>query len=227
MPHLFLVRHGQSRWNLDNKFTGWVDVPLSKQGISEARKTAAKLKNVSIDVAFTSKLVRAQETLLIILAHQKKCGIFLHESKKRKEWSEHIVKNEIPIHSSDKINERYYGDLQGMNKNTARRKFGKKQVHIWRRGYAIRPPNGESLKDVYKRAVPYFKKNIVPELQKGKDVLVAAHGNSLRAIIKYIESISDENIPNLELGLATPIIYDFKKGKLLRDKHFTFNRPMQ
>ncbi len=230
MSYLILVRHGESRWNLMNKFTGWVDVPLSKTGIREAEKTAKALEKVKIDVAFTSKLVRAQETLLIILAKQKKTGIFIHKSRLRKLWSKHLGEEledeEIPIYSSEKINERYYGALQGLNKDFARKKWGAEKVHEWRRSYTIRPPKGESLKDVYKRAIPYFKSKIMKSVKANQNVIVSAHGNSLRAIIKYIENISDEKIPELELKTGKPIIYQFKEGKLVKTNKHGFNRPI-
>ena len=221
MGKLILIRHGQSLWNLHNKFTGWVDIPLSEKGLLEAKNAANKLKNIDIDVAFTSTLIRAQQTLFTILAKQNKIGIFLHSQKKEQNWSLHpkeFDSKEIPIYSSNKINERYYGDLQGKNKDSARKKFGEKKVHIWRRSYDIPPPNGESLKDTCKRAIPYFEKEILPYVKKGKNVIVAAHGNSLRGIIKHIEQISDNDIPNLELPTGKPIIYDYKKGKLVREK---------
>jgi 2,3-bisphosphoglycerate-dependent phosphoglycerate mutase len=217
MNYLILVRHGQSRWNLENRFTGWVDVPLSEKGIKEAMDCAVELENVKIDVAFTSKLIRAQETLLLILAKQNKTGIFLHESDKRDKWSQHpsrFEENEIPIFSSDALNERFYGNLQGQNKQDARDKFGEEQVFRWRRSYDVRPPGGESLKDTYERTIPYFKEVIVPQLENGKNVIVAAHGNSLRSVIKYIENISDEDIPKLELATGKPLFYSFENGEL-------------
>ena len=219
MTKLILIRHGQSLWNLANKFTGWVDIPLSEKGIQEAKKAGKKLEKIDIDIAFTSKLIRAQETLFIILSKQNKTGIFLHNNKKEKEWSLHpkeLEKNEIPIFSSEKINERYYGKLQGLNKDETRKKYGEEKVHIWRRSYDIPPPSGESLKDTCKRAIPYFQKEILPYLKKGKNVIVSAHGNSLRGIIKYIENISDEDIPSLELPTGKPIIYEYKKGKIMK-----------
>lgn len=232
LGYLILVRHGESRWNIANKFTGWVDVPLSEVGVHEAMITAKNLENVKIDVAFTSKLVRAHETLLLILAEQKNTGIFLHSSHWRKLWSLHygrkeFEENEIPIHSSDRLNERYYGSLQGMNKDFAREKWGEEQVHIWRRSYSVRPPSGESLKDVYKRAVPYFKNKIMKHVKANQNVIVSAHGNSLRAIIKYIDNISDADIPNLELQTGKPIIYEYKNNKLVKINHeHFFDRPI-
>ncbi|MBW3002752.1 2,3-bisphosphoglycerate-dependent phosphoglycerate mutase [Candidatus Woesearchaeota archaeon] len=230
MSYLILVRHGESRWNLANKFCGWVDVPLSENGIKEALSAAKKLEGLTLDVAFTSKLERAQETLLLILAKQKFTGIFLHNTGKMAKWSKHphkLEKNEIPIYSDTALNERYYGRLQGMNKDAARRKWGKPQVFKWRRSYDIRPPGGECLKDVYKRTVPYFKKVIMPHIRKKKDVIISAHGNSLRALIKYLDNISDEKIPHLELPTGKPIIYKYTKGKLIKEKHkHSFTRPV-
>lgn len=220
MSHLILIRHGASKWNEENRFTGWVDIPLSEKGLREAKKAGVAIKNISIDVAFTSKLVRAHQTLFHILMQQNKTDIFLHTSRWRKLWSQHegkqYDKKEIPIYSSDKLNERYYGKLQGLNKDETRKKYGKEQVHFWRRGWAVRPPEGESLKDVYKRVIPYFKKNILPQLQAGKNVLVSAHGNSLRALVKFIDEIKDEDIHLLNLDCGKPVIYTFKNNTLTR-----------
>jgi len=231
MSYLILVRHGESRWNLANKFTGWVDVPLSKKGIKEAIATAKKMKNFPLDIAFTSRLERAQETLMLILAYQNKTGIFLHSGKRRNQWSFHpnrFDKNEIPIYSDVAINERYYGKLQGLNKDWARKKYGKEQVFIWRRSYDVCPPGGECLRDVVSRSVPYFKKEIMPHLRKKKNVIVSAHGNSLRGIIKHIEGISDEEIPHLELPTGKPIVYKYSRGKLAKvGKDFSFDRPLK
>ncbi|MCB9361975.1 2,3-bisphosphoglycerate-dependent phosphoglycerate mutase [Candidatus Woesearchaeota archaeon] len=230
MSYVILIRHGESRWNLENRFTGWVDVPLSPRGIKEALLAGKHLAGLRLDVAFTSKLERAQETLLLILAKQEYTGIFQHDSKRRKEWSHHdqkMSKNEIPIYSDDALNERYYGDLQGLNKAWARKRFGEEQVHLWRRSYDVPPPNGESLKDTYLRSVPYFKKIIMPVIEGKKNVVISAHGNSLRAIIKYIDQISDSEIPQLELPTGKPIIYEYKRGKLSRSNHkVTFDRPI-
>ncbi len=217
MGYLILLRHGLSRWNLANKFTGWVDVPLSEEGIKEALKAGKALEGLRLDVAFTSKLERAQQTLLILLAKQDYTGIFLHKTKKRKKWAEHkLDKREIPIYSDDDLNERYYGKLQGMDKGKARKKFGKDVVFQWRRSWSVRPPGGESLKDTYNRAVPYFKKKVMPVLRKEKNVIICAHGNSLRAIMKYLDGISDDEIPYLEVPTGKPIVYGCVKGKLVK-----------
>jgi 2,3-bisphosphoglycerate-dependent phosphoglycerate mutase len=230
MSYLILVRHGESRWNLTNKFTGWVDVPLSENGIKEALIAAKQMKNFPIDIAFTSKLERAQETLLIILAYQNKTGIFIHNGKDKNRFlfnSKSFSKNEIPIYSDNSLNERHYGDLQGMNKDVARKKFGKDQVFIWRRSFDVTPPKGESLKKVINRSVPYFNKKILPELKKRKNIIVSAHGNSLRGLIKYIENISDNDIPNLELPTGKPIVYNYSKGKFKKmGSDFSFDRPI-
>jgi len=224
------VRHGESRWNLDNKFTGWIDVPLSNRGIGEALISAKELKDLDIDIAFTSKLERAQETLLIILSEQQKTGIFVHDSGLMKKWSNNAEpkESEILVHTSQSLNERYYGKLQGLNKDETRKKYGEDQVFKWRRGFTDRPPGAESLSDVYNRTIPYFKKRIMPEIEKEQNVIVSAHGNSLRSIIKFIDNISDEEIPHLELPTGKPIIYTYStSNKRFRkvDTTFSFVRP--
>ncbi|USN45362.1 MAG: 2,3-bisphosphoglycerate-dependent phosphoglycerate mutase [Candidatus Woesearchaeota archaeon] len=230
MTYLILLRHGESRWNMVNKFTGWVDVPLSEVGVHEALIAAAHLEGLKIDVAFTSKLTRAQETLLLVLARQAYTGMFMHDTVKEKRWAKHHGKresNEIPIYSDLALNERYYGDLQGRNKETARKTYGEKQVFLWRRSFAIRPPGGESLQDVCKRTIPYFEKTILPIVQSKKNVIISAHGNSLRAIIKHLDSISDKDIPLLELPTGKPLIYKYVRGKLVKEKQeHSFTRPL-
>jgi len=214
MTILVLIRHGESMWNLENRFTGWTDVPLSSKGIKEAQKASEILKKQDFDVAFTSKLTRAQQTLMIILAKQKKTGTIMHEYKKRKEWSKNFNKEKtILIYEAEELNERYYGLLQGLNKEETKKKYGAKKVFEWRRSYNIKPPKGESLKDVYERTIPYFKKNILPLLKKRKKIIISAHGNSLRALIKYLENISDTEIPLLELKTGQPITYKYEKNK--------------
>ena len=231
MSYLVLVRHGESRWNLAGKFTGWVDVPLSKRGIKEAIASAKKLSGIKFDLAYTSKLERAQETLLLILAFQNKTGIFLHnQTKIKNKWtvnSNRFDKDDIPIYSKTALNERYYGDLQGMKKDSARNKFGEAQVFEWRRSFTTRPPNGESLKDVYNRAIPYFEREILVKLKKRKNIIVSIHGNTMRALIKHIEDISDTEIAFLELPFGKPFVYELKQGKLkMVSNNFLFNRPI-
>ncbi|HMQ68569.1 MAG TPA: 2,3-bisphosphoglycerate-dependent phosphoglycerate mutase [Ignavibacteria bacterium] len=187
MPKLVIVRHGQSQWNLENKFTGWVDIDLSDAGIAEARKAGEKLKNYKFDEAFTSDLIRAQKTLDLILEETGQTG--------------------IPVKKDKALNERMYGDLQGLNKDECREKFGEDQVKIWRRSYDTPPPGGESLKDTADRVLPYYKEHIEPELKNGKDILISAHGNSLRALIMYLEGLSKEEILKTEIPTGSPKEY--------------------
>ena len=189
MAQLILLRHGESQWNLENRFTGWVDVPLSERGKEEARSSGLKLKNFQIDEAYTSVLKRAQDTLTMALAAAKKNG--------------------IPIHQDQALNERHYGELQGLNKEETAKKFGEEQVLLWRRSYDVAPPGGESLKDTAARTLPYFREKIIPSLRKGKNILVAAHGNSLRSMVMEIEKLSPEQILKVEIPTGIPIVYEF------------------
>ena len=196
--YLVLVRHGQSEWNEKNLFTGWRDPGLTERGIDEAHKAGILLRDKAIkfDLMFTSDLIRAQLTGQIIL--------------------DELGCSDLQTIKDQKLNERAYGDLTGMNKDEARKKFGEEQVHIWRRSYDTCPPGGESLKDTYDRAVPYFEEAILPELQASKNLLVAAHGNSLRAIVKYLENISETDIVKLEIATGDPIIYTYSDGSYTR-----------
>ena len=214
---LVLVRHGQSQWNLENRFTGWVDVPLSTKGIQEAKSAGKKLQNYSFDTIFVSHMFRAIQTLHYILveSNNTKTPIFKHENKKIQQWEQNYTtssENEIPVYQSVELAERYYGDLQGLNKQKTKEKYGDEQVHLWRRSFDINPPHGESLKDTCERTIPYFKKNILPELKNGKSVLISAHGNSLRSITMYLENISEQNIPTVEIPTGIPIVYTFEKN---------------
>tara|TARA_A100000164_G_scaffold254788_1_gene227007 strand:- start:3356 stop:4090 length:735 start_codon:yes stop_codon:yes gene_type:complete len=196
--YLVLVRHGQSEWNEKNLFTGWRDPGLTQRGIEEAHKAGILLrdKGLIFDLMFTSELQRAQLTGQIML--------------------DEMGCSNLQTTIDQKLNERAYGDLTGMNKDEARAKFGAEQIHIWRRSYDTPPPGGESLKDTYDRAVPYFKEAIIPELEVSKNVLVAAHGNSLRAIVKYLEDISEKDIVKLEIATGDPIIYSYSDGSYTR-----------
>lgn len=186
---LVLVRHGQSEWNLKNLFTGWKDPDLTEQGVKEARSAGRLLKgrNLKFDIAYTSALTRAQHTLRLILAELGQEGL-------------QTVKDQA-------LNERDYGELTGLNKDDARRKWGEEQVHVWRRSYDIAPPGGESLKDTLARALPYYMKLIQPDVLSGRTVLVAAHGNSLRALIMAIEGLTPEQILKRELETGVPVYY--------------------
>ena len=228
VSQLFLVRHGQSIWNLQNRFTGWVDVSLSRQGVIEAQQAAALLADETIDVAFTSSLLRAQDSLYEILRQNRHCEQYVRVHEQSSEWYEHVSPtqgdaSELKIYVSEKLNERYYGDLQGLNKAWARDHFGAEQVHLWRRSYDVPPPNGESLKMTARRTLPYYQQRIVPHLQCGKRVLVAAHGNSLRSIIMHIEQMTPQQILDYELATATPHRYTFDDELHLIEKQIIVN----
>ena len=202
--NLILIRHGQSEWNALNQFTGWKDPDLTAKGIEEAHNAGRIINNLKInfDLVFTSALVRAQNTAEIIL----------------KELNQPLstIKNQA-------LNERNYGDLAGLNKDDARKRWGDEQVHIWRRSYDIPPPGGESLKDTGERVLPFFMKEILPHVCKGKNVLVAAHGNSLRSLIKFLDNISDENIVKLEIPTGAPIHYVINGDGSVKSKQDFFN----
>ncbi len=223
MSKLVLVRHGQSQWNLEDRFTGWVDVPLSKKGIKEAISAGKKLKDFEFDVMYVSHMLRAIQTLhyIIIESSSKKTPIIKHEDKRVSKWEQNYLSDsnkEIPVYQSVELAERYYGDLQGLNKQKTREKFGADKVKLWRRSFDINPPNGESLKDTSERTIPYFKKHILKNLKEGKNILVSAHGNSLRSIIMFVENISKKEIPNVEIPTGIPIVYTFDKKMNLIDK---------
>jgi len=188
MSQLIIFRHGQSTWNLENKFTGWVDVDLTPKGIEEAKNAGEKIKNFKFDFAYSSDLQRAQKTLSIALESAKHAPI-------------------TPLYNKA-LNERMYGDLQGLDKTETVLKFGEDQVKIWRRSYDIAPPNGESLKDTANRVLPYFEKEIEPKLKAGKNVIVVAHGNSLRALIMHLEKMTPKQILEFEIGTAQPRLYE-------------------
>ena len=196
MAYLVLVRHGQSVYNKQNRFTGWKDVHLSFLGEKEAKNAGKKLKGFKFDIAYTSVLKRAIHTLNIIIKVTK------HPK--------------IPIKKNKALNERDYGKLIGMNKDEARKKYGEEQVRIWRRSYDIRPPDGESLKDTAARTLPYFNNYIMGGIKKGKNVLVSAHGNSLRAIVMKLDNLNKEQVLKLEIPTGIPIVYEFdKRGKVV------------
>jgi 2,3-bisphosphoglycerate-dependent phosphoglycerate mutase len=186
--HLLLLRHGQSQWNLENRFTGWIDVPLSTQGREEAMATAQKLSGYRLDRAFTSRLVRATDTVRIVLAA--------------------IGQRQIPIEENQALNERMYGDLQGLNKEETVKKYGAQQVELWRRSYEVRPPGGESLQDTAARVLPYYEERIKPALEKDDTVLIVAHGNSLRALVMHLEHLSPQQIMNLSIPTGALLVYD-------------------
>jgi len=198
MAKLVLVRHGQSQWNLENRFTGWVDSPLTDLGREEARRAGERLKGIRFDKAYTSVLSRAQETLSIMLDVLGQKG--------------------LPVVKDKALNERHYGALQGLNKKQTAEKYGEEQVHIWRRSYDVPPPKdktelnpegiSESLEDTAARTLPYFYAHIVPDVRAGKNVLVSAHGNSLRAIVMDLDQLTKEEVLALNLATGVPIVYD-------------------
>ena len=197
MTILVLIRHGQSVWNATNRFTGWTDVELSEKGEGEAATAGEQLADVRFDVVHTSALIRAQKTAEIVM------------SKNR-------VSGEIPTKQDERLNERHYGDLQGLNKAETAEIHGAEQVHIWRRSFDVPPPGGESLEMTAERTIPYFVEEIIPDLDSGMNVLVAAHGNSLRSIVMHIEGISPEEITKLEIPTGVPMLYEFDNGKISR-----------
>lgn len=187
MPDLVLLRHGQSQWNLENRFTGWVDVPLSEKGEAEARAAGAKLRGFRFGVVFTSVLTRAIETARLAL-----------------ETANHP---EVRTVRDAALNERMYGDLQGLNKAEAAQRWGDEQIRQWRRSYDVRPPGGESLADTAARVIPYWEQVILPELRAGHDVLVAAHGNSLRALVMHLDGLTRDEVLALEIPTGAPLCY--------------------
>jgi 2,3-bisphosphoglycerate-dependent phosphoglycerate mutase len=196
MSRLVLLRHGESQWNLENRFTGWIDVPLSPKGIEEAKAAGHKLRGYTFDRAFSSVLIRANETLRIVL--------------------EVIGQPGIPIERDKALNERMYGELQGLNKAETAKKFGDEQVKIWRRSYDVRPPGGESLKDTAERVLPYYEARIKPYLAKGETILIAAHGNSLRALVMELDHLTKEQVLELNIPTGAPLCYELSSdGKVL------------
>ncbi|CAE6702723.1 2,3-bisphosphoglycerate-dependent phosphoglycerate mutase [Nitrospira defluvii] len=200
MSRLVLIRHGESQWNLENRFTGWVDVPLSPKGVEEAKAAGKKLADFKFDRAFSSVLARANETLRLVL--------------------ETIGQTTIPIEKDKALNERMYGELQGLNKAETAKKFGDEQVKIWRRSYDVRPPGGESLKDTAERVLPYYESRIKPYVLKGETILIAAHGNSLRALVMQLEQLTREQVLELNIPTGAPLLYELdNSGQVLSHRY--------
>ena len=199
MVQLCLLRHGESLWNKENRFTGWVDVPLTDFGRKQAGKAGESIKKegLQFQIAYTSVLNRAIETLEIVMK---------------------TVQQNISVIKDSALNERMYGDLQGLNKEDTAKKYGAEQVHIWRRSYDVRPPNGESLEDTQKRTIPFFINCIMTDIKEGKNVLVVAHGNSLRSIIMYLDKLSKEQVLSLELPTGLPIVYSIDSNGMVTSK---------
>lgn len=220
-----MMRHGESEWNKLNRFTGWVDIPLSKRGVEEAIEGGKKIKDYPIDIIFTSELVRAEMTACLAMNEHssKKVPLIMHEGGgKMEEWAK-IYANDlkdqlIPVIRNMALNERMYGQLQGLNKAETIKKFGEAQVKIWRRSYKVAPPGGESLEMTAKRAIPYFTNHILPFLEEGKNVFISAHGNSLRSIIMYLDALTEEEVVHLELVTGEPIVYEYGLGEFVKLK---------
>ena len=217
------MRHGQSVWNRLNLFTGWVDVPLTQKGIDEALAGGDLIKDISIDEIHVSSLIRSQMTAMLAMScHSSgKTPILLHSQGKMAEWAldhgDNFSKDCIPVYQSWHLNERMYGDLQGLNKDETRAKYGEEQVHIWRRSFDIPPPNGESLKMTADRTLPYFEEKIISSLKAGRNIFISAHGNSLRSIVMQLESLSTDQVLQLEIATGEPIIYDYDTGTFTKE----------
>lgn len=219
MAYLILLRHGQSEWNKKNLFTGWIDIPLSPEGIDEAFKAGEEIKEIPIDSIYTSTLIRGTMTAMLAMSvHSSgKVPVILHEGEgKLSEWSKcydaHSEAELVPVRQAWQLNERMYGELQGKNKQQMREEYGDEQVHIWRRSYATAPPNGESLKMTAERTLPYFDAEILPQVQQGKNILISAHGNSLRSIVMELDALSEQEVLELEIPTGKPILYQFKNN---------------
>jgi 2,3-bisphosphoglycerate-dependent phosphoglycerate mutase len=197
MPRLVLIRHGQSLWNLQNRFTGWVDVPLTATGEAEAQRAGELLRDSTFDVAYTSALSRAQETLRIIIATS---GMT------------------VPVIRDAALNERDYGDLAGLDKAATAERYGAEQVHVWRRSYDVAPPGGESLKDTAARTLPFFERAILEDVRAGRDVLVVAHGNSNRSIIMRLDGLDEDSVTSLEVATGVPLVYELDTTGAVRSK---------
>ncbi|KAK6130702.1 hypothetical protein DH2020_035556 [Rehmannia glutinosa] len=243
---LILIRHGESMWNEKNLFTGCVDVPLTNKGVEEAIEAGKRISNIPVDMIYTSALIRAQMTAMLAMTeHRRKkrqmlYGVFIYfqteveisgfdaivpiilhnESEQAREWSQifsdETKKQCIPVITAWQLNERMYGELQGLDKQETADRYGTEQVHVWRRSYDTPPPNGESLEMCAERAVAYFTKYIEPQLLSGKNVMIAAHGNSLRSIIMYLDKLTSQEVISLELSTGIPMLYIFKEGSFIR-----------
>jgi 2,3-bisphosphoglycerate-dependent phosphoglycerate mutase len=225
MAKLILLRHGASLWNELNLFTGWVDISLSQKGIEESLEAGKKIANIPIDIIFVSSLIRSQLTAMLAMSvHQgKKIPCMVHPGEgKLEEWAKiysgHAEDLCIPVFTAWQLNERMYGELQGINKQEMRDKFGESQVLKWRRSYDIAPPGGESLKMTAERSIPYFKKEVVPYLKEGKNILISAHGNSLRAIVMMLDNLGQEEVVKLEIPTGIPLFYTYENGKWKKDE---------
>ncbi len=200
MKRIVLIRHGESQWNLENRFTGWVDVPLSPKGEQEARAAGEKVRAFRFEHAFTSVLTRAIRTLEIVL--------------------DVIGQPDLPVEQNQALNERMYGELQGLNKTETAEKYGEAQVKLWRRSYDVRPPGGESLQDTAERVLPYYRERLWPRLAQGETLLVVAHGNSLRALVMHLEQLSPDEVLELNIPTGAPLLYELdEQGRAVAHRY--------
>lgn len=221
-----MLRHGESAWNKLNLFTGWVDIPLSPKGIQESLKAGKLIKDIPIDIIISSPLMRAQMTAFLAMSEHSsgKTPLILHPDEgKMEDWAQiysQATKDQcIPVLRSWELNERMYGKLQGLNKAETMAQFGKEQVQIWRRSFDVSPPEGESLAETAARAIPYFKEQIIPLLEQGRNVFISAHGNSLRAIIMYLDDLNKEEVVRLEIATGLPIIYNYHNETFTKEEN--------
>lgn len=221
MPKLILLRHLKSQWNLENRFAGWTDGPLSQEGKEMAEEISEKLFQFQIDRIYTSPLFRNQDTVSRVFEERDKYPFFIHlDGGRMQKWGNFadIAQKHIPVFVSESLNERYYGNLQGLNKEETKKQYGEEQVQLWRRSFNVAPPSGESLKDVVKRTTHFYKKYIEKDLKEEKNVLIVASHNSLRAIAKHVEGISDRDIINLEIPYGGIMEYDLDESLKLNNK---------
>jgi 2,3-bisphosphoglycerate-dependent phosphoglycerate mutase len=219
MPKLIMIRHGQSEWNKHNLFTGWVDIPLSSEGVRESIEAGKKIAHLPIDLIFVSSLIRAQMTAMLAMLHHSsgKIPVVLHPGQGKLEtWAQIYGKaaqqQVIPVITAWELNERMYGELQGLNKKETADQFGEEQVKLWRRSFDTRPPEGESLAMTAARTLPYFDHQIIPRLKEGKNVLISAHGNSMRSIVMELDKLTKDQVVNLEIATGVPLVYDYVEG---------------
>lgn len=217
MARLILLRHGQSEWNKKNLFTGWIDIPLSQEGIEESLQAGKEIAHMPIDKIYCSTLIRGIMTAMLAMSvhASNKVPVILHPGEgKLEEWGrvydDESKKELVPVILAWQLNERMYGELQGKNKQKMREEYGQEQVQIWRRSFSVAPPNGESLKMTAERALPYFQNEIIPELKRGKNIFISAHGNSLRAISMHLDHLSEEKVVELEIPTGKPLVYELK-----------------
>jgi 2,3-bisphosphoglycerate-dependent phosphoglycerate mutase len=209
---LVLLRHAESVWNQKNRFTGWIDIPLSPKGIEDSLEVGEKLKNFSFTKVFVSNLTRTEQTAMLVLSKSNQIPYIVHPDNQHYSLPEFLKKEMLPVYVTEALNERYYGDLQGLDKDEMRVKYGAEQVHIWRRSFDVSPPRGESLKLCSERTLPWFEQVIVPLIRQGEKILIVAHGNSLRSIVMGIKKLTEEEVLNLEIATGEMYSFSYQAG---------------